>query len=208
MIAETVKIVSTTLLGLTVGCAQCHDHRYDPISQEDYYRFRAIFEPAYDPRTGARPTARLISLWTDADRKRRGRRRAKVAASRQGAVGGGQRAGQGGAGAELPRCPKTSAASSGRPARRRRQSGRRSRRNCSRPIPGSTSALATSTLYDARAFAAIRSSSPPRTAEAQQGQPAEDAVAALTEVPGKVPVTHLFDRGDPRQPKQAVAPAS
>ena len=49
MIAETLKIVSTSLLGLTVGCAQCHDHRYDAISQVDYYRMRAIFEPAFDP---------------------------------------------------------------------------------------------------------------------------------------------------------------
>src|SRR5262249_21158624 len=43
VVAETIKIVSTTLLGLTVGCAQCHSHRYDPITHEDYYRFRAIF---------------------------------------------------------------------------------------------------------------------------------------------------------------------
>ena len=35
-------------LGLSVGCAQCHDHRYDPIPQADYYRLRAVFEPAYD----------------------------------------------------------------------------------------------------------------------------------------------------------------
>ena len=47
-IAETVKIVSTSLLGLTVGCANCHSHRYDPISQTDYFRIRALFEPAYD----------------------------------------------------------------------------------------------------------------------------------------------------------------
>ena len=46
--AETIKIVSSSLLGLTVGCAQCHSHRYDPISQADYYRMRAIFEPALD----------------------------------------------------------------------------------------------------------------------------------------------------------------
>jgi hypothetical protein len=33
------------LLGVTVKCARCHNHKYDDISQEDYYRFRAIFEP-------------------------------------------------------------------------------------------------------------------------------------------------------------------
>jgi hypothetical protein len=49
VVAETIKVVSTSLLALTVGCAQCHDHRYDPISHVDYYRMRAIFEPALDP---------------------------------------------------------------------------------------------------------------------------------------------------------------
>ncbi len=39
-IAETVKVVSSSLLGLTVGCAQCHSHRYDPITHVDYYRLR------------------------------------------------------------------------------------------------------------------------------------------------------------------------
>ena len=62
--------MSTSLLGLTVGCAQCHDHRFDPISQEDYYRFRAIFEPAFDLARWNIPRKALISLYTDADRAR------------------------------------------------------------------------------------------------------------------------------------------
>src|SRR6266853_6187729 len=45
VVSETLKVVSSSLLGMTVGCAQCHDHRLDPIPQGDYYRMRAIFEP-------------------------------------------------------------------------------------------------------------------------------------------------------------------
>jgi mono/diheme cytochrome c family protein len=47
-VADTLRIVTTSLTGLTVACAQCHDHRYDPISQVDYFRLRAIFDPALD----------------------------------------------------------------------------------------------------------------------------------------------------------------
>src|SRR5690606_31356552 len=64
VIAETIKIVSTSLLGLSVGCAQCHSHRFDPIPHEDYYRLRAIFEPAYDWKNWLVPSKRLISLQT------------------------------------------------------------------------------------------------------------------------------------------------
>ncbi len=43
---ELTSTIGSVLLGLQIGCAQCHDHKYDPISQADFYRFRAIFEPA------------------------------------------------------------------------------------------------------------------------------------------------------------------
>lgn len=68
VVADTLKIVSSSLLGLTVGCAQCHDHKYDPIPQSDYFRLRAVFEPALDPAHWRRPGQRLVSLYTDADR--------------------------------------------------------------------------------------------------------------------------------------------
>ena len=41
---DLVNTVGTSLLGLSIGCARCHDHKFDPISQEEYYRFTAIFE--------------------------------------------------------------------------------------------------------------------------------------------------------------------
>lgn len=66
VVAENIKVVSSSLLGLTVGCAQCHSHRYDPISQADYYRFRAIFEPALNVKNWKKPDQRLISLWSKA----------------------------------------------------------------------------------------------------------------------------------------------
>ena len=68
VVADTLKIVGSSLLGVTVGCAQCHDHRYDPIPQADYYRLRAIFEPALDTNHWRRPAQRLVSLFKDADR--------------------------------------------------------------------------------------------------------------------------------------------
>ncbi len=42
---ETVEHVSKGFLGLTMNCAKCHDHKFDPLEQEDFYRMRAFFEP-------------------------------------------------------------------------------------------------------------------------------------------------------------------
>lgn len=42
---ETVEHVSKGFLGLTMNCTKCHDHKYDPFEQTDFYRMRAFFEP-------------------------------------------------------------------------------------------------------------------------------------------------------------------
>ena len=42
---ETVEHVTKGFLGITINCAKCHDHKFDPIEQSDYYKMRAFFEP-------------------------------------------------------------------------------------------------------------------------------------------------------------------
>lgn len=51
---NSVEHTSKAFLGITMNCARCHDHMYDPIAQQDYYRFRAFFE-AHDVRTDRVP---------------------------------------------------------------------------------------------------------------------------------------------------------
>lgn len=46
VLTERTDIVGAAMLGLTVGCARCHDHMFDPIRQVDYYRLQAYFGPS------------------------------------------------------------------------------------------------------------------------------------------------------------------
>ena len=65
-IVDRINTTSTVWLGLTMGCAQCHDHKYDPITQKEYYQFFALFhnlpEKGLDGQKGnAEPVLRLPS---------------------------------------------------------------------------------------------------------------------------------------------------
>ena len=55
-IKDRVATTATTWLGLTMMCAECHSHKYDPISQEDYYRFYSIFNNTTDRGNGTEPS--------------------------------------------------------------------------------------------------------------------------------------------------------
>jgi mono/diheme cytochrome c family protein len=48
-VVDRVNTTGTALLGLTVGCAQCHDHKFDPLSQREYYQLFAFFNNCDEP---------------------------------------------------------------------------------------------------------------------------------------------------------------
>jgi hypothetical protein len=77
---DTVKITTSAILGLTVECARCHDHKYDPIPQSDYYRVQAIFMSAYRPDQWVpQPQRRLLLANAPGQRLERERADAAIA---------------------------------------------------------------------------------------------------------------------------------
>ncbi len=205
VVADTLKAVSTGLLGLTVGCAQCHDHRYDPIPQTDYYRLRAIFEPAYDPSHWRSPPARRISLYTDADRARAGQIEAEAVKIDKESLQKQQAYIERTLQAELKKLPEAvrepvRAAHATPPAKRTPQQVQ-----LLKDYPSVNVTAGSLYLYDPKAAADVKKCAE-RAAAVRATKPVEDYVRAVTEVPGQVPVTHLFVRGDVSQPRQALAP--
>ncbi|MEM7231461.1 MAG: DUF1549 domain-containing protein, partial [Planctomycetota bacterium] len=73
---DKVDTVATVFMGLTMKCAQCHDHKYDPISQKEFYQFYAFFNQSSEPGGGTvnsntRPMIEAGSLLCDPERVKR-----------------------------------------------------------------------------------------------------------------------------------------
>lgn len=65
--AHAVTEVSVkAVMGLNINCARCHDHKYDPVLQKDYYRIMALYRPVYDPDDSF-PKAKGESKWLPAN---------------------------------------------------------------------------------------------------------------------------------------------
>jgi len=68
-----VETVSTAFMGLTVGCAKCHNHKFDPISQHDFYAMKALFDPLVVRKIWLGTPAEILAAAkaaNDADRRR------------------------------------------------------------------------------------------------------------------------------------------
>jgi hypothetical protein len=206
VVTDVLKVVSSSLLGSSVGCAQCHDHRYDPIPQRDYYELRAIFEPALDPGKWRKPAARLVSLYTDADR-------AKAAASAeadkmQTEFNEKQRAAVRAAfEKELEKFPEAErdALKAAFDAPDAKRTAEQKKLVASNPKLNVTPG--TLYQYNQKASDELKAEQT-KIAAKRAERPAEGFVAVTAEVPGRVPETKLYHRGDARQPKgPALAPA-
>ena len=57
VVADEIEVLGSSVMGLTLRCAQCHSHKYDPIPQRDYYRLVSVFQGAYDVYDWLKPTS-------------------------------------------------------------------------------------------------------------------------------------------------------
>ena len=82
---DRVNTVGMSMLGLTMECARCHDHKFDPIKQTEYFSFLAFFNSIdesglYSHFTRATPTPTVL-LWPDGKEQKHAELKAKIAAA-------------------------------------------------------------------------------------------------------------------------------
>ena len=63
-----LEITMNSLLGVTIQCARCHDHKFEPVTQREYYSLQAIFFGAYNPDSWTVPDDRVVTIGLKADR--------------------------------------------------------------------------------------------------------------------------------------------
>ena len=66
---DTLQIVASSTMGLTLQCARCHSHKYDPIPQVDYYRLQAVFMAAFRPNQWIPQMERQLPIATASQKK-------------------------------------------------------------------------------------------------------------------------------------------
>ncbi|MFO0965388.1 MAG: DUF1549 domain-containing protein [Gemmataceae bacterium] len=205
-VADTLQIVSSSLLGLTLHCAQCHNHRYDPIPQVDYYHVRAIFEPALDVKNWRTPAAREVALFKDEERKKADAIEKEAITIDQELKKKQDEYIEATFKKELAKLPKEMH----EPIRVARETPVAKRTPAQQKLlqehPSVNVSAGSLYLYDSKAAKEIKGIAE-RATKLRATKPMPEYYRVLTEVSGRVPTTFLFDRGDHEQPKEAVAPA-
>jgi hypothetical protein len=78
VINETLDMFSTAVLGLTMECCRCHNHKYDPLPQRDFYRLMACFEAAFNVKSWKQPKDRYLADVSPTERAAIDRRNAEI----------------------------------------------------------------------------------------------------------------------------------
>ncbi|MFN0195743.1 MAG: PSD1 and planctomycete cytochrome C domain-containing protein [Planctomycetaceae bacterium] len=206
VIAETLKIVTSSMIGLTVGCAQCHQHRYDPIAQEDYYRIRAIFEPALDWKNWRVPNGRLVSLWTPADYEHAAKVDQEITEIQNQREKELQQIVMEIFNREVEKLDesKRELARTARAAEADKRTPEQLQ--ILKDHPSLNVDRGSAYLYEPQKLNDFNKKFDDLTNETRKKRPSDSYVSCLTEVPSQVPPTHLFYRGDIGQPRQQMAP--
>ncbi|MGZ0163020.1 MAG: PSD1 and planctomycete cytochrome C domain-containing protein [Planctomycetales bacterium] len=207
VIADTLKIVGTSLLGLSLQCAQCHDHRYDPIPHTDYFAIRAVFEPALDWKSWKVPNARRVSLYTAADRKQAAEieaEAAKIAAEKTVKQTEYMKQALEKELMKYEEPLRTKLRAAYQTAKDKRTDEQKQLLTKNPSVNISTGVLY---QYLPKAAEELKKFDA-RIAEVRAKKPVEEFIRALIEPPNHAPETKLFHRGDHQQPKQTVTPAS
>ncbi|MDI1313953.1 PSD1 and planctomycete cytochrome C domain-containing protein [Prosthecobacter sp.] len=204
VIAEQIKVMTSSLMGMTVACAQCHDHRYDPITQADYYRLRAVFDPAYNWEAWRAPAQRLYSLYSPEERAQAAAVEVKAKEIEVEARAMSKKFLDEIFEVEIKKVPEAEQAAFRIARDTPKEKHTPEQKTLIKKYP---SALATYSLnlYDQKKQNIVDA----KMAEAKKlrdTKPVEGFVMALTEVKGQVPASKLFNRGDHEQPKQALTP--
>ena len=76
---DVLGTAATAFLGITLRCARCHDHKFEPFSQADYYRMLAVFEPLKRPQEGRTEMDRPVGTEAELAAYRAGIERANAA---------------------------------------------------------------------------------------------------------------------------------
>jgi len=69
LIADEIQVLGSAVMGLTLHCARCHTHKFDPLPQRDYYRLAATLKDAFDEHDWLAPQARSLSFVTTGERQ-------------------------------------------------------------------------------------------------------------------------------------------
>ncbi|MDA0832686.1 MAG: PSD1 and planctomycete cytochrome C domain-containing protein [Planctomycetota bacterium] len=77
---KLIERVSTSTMGMTMACARCHSHKFDPIPQTDYYRFLSLFTAAYNPSDWLPPSRRHLFDVSKVEQNEIDRQRTEVTA--------------------------------------------------------------------------------------------------------------------------------